>query len=291
MSRYRISKEELKYEMKRLANKIGLTPTMEDMRKRGNYTFDVYQKRFGSWNNAVEACGLDVNREVNITDSEVINDIQRISEEYCDDDSPTSVDMKEYGRYSENIYLFNETSWDEYLEKSGFESKYRISKQKLIQAINDLALKLDKTPSSRDMKEKGKYTPSPYRRVFGTWNNALEESGFDVIGHVSGKEHPNWKEDSISSKERRKLENWSKRVKNRDNYECQRCQKPRSNVRFAHHIKRRKNHPDIKFDKDNGVTLCADCHAEAHEGDIEYNSLKVLADELAEKNYQGVYHE
>jgi len=285
----KIAEEELIFELQRLDSSIDRNLQMEDMRKRGKYTFDTYQKRFGSWNKALKEAGIEINREVNISIEDIVKDIKNVSEKHCNGGSPTSVDMKNHGKYSERIYLFNsDISWVELLKTAGFESKYQVTEEQLITAIHDLAEDIGKTPSSRDMKREGKYTSCPYRRVFGTWKKALLNAGYEPIGYVSGEDHPSWK-GGVKHEERRKRENWSKRVKNRDNYECQRCEEARSEVRFAHHIKRKDQYPNLAFDDSNGITLCADCHAQAHKNDREYNSLKALADELARKDYKMVY--
>ena len=285
----KITEEELISELQFLDSSIDRNLQMEDMRKTGKYTFDTYQKRFGSWNEALKQAGIEINREVNISIDDVVQDIKNVSEKYCNGNSPTSVDMEKHGKYSEPIYLFNDVTWTRLLNRAGFESKYQVTEEQLITAMHDLSEKIGKTPSSRDMKKEGKYTPSPYRRVFGTWKKALLNAGYEPIGYVSGEEHPNWK-GGVTEEELRKHQNWSNRVKNRDKYECQRCEEARSEVRFAHHIKRKDQYPDLAFDDDNGVTLCADCHAEAHKDDKEYNSLKALADELARKKYKKVYN-
>lgn len=55
---------------------------------------------------------------------------------------------------------------------------------------------------------------------------------------------------------------WRGRVFERDGWQCQECG---STVRLnAHHIKGWAKHPEHRFDVDNGVTLCFDCHAKKH---------------------------
>jgi 5-methylcytosine-specific restriction endonuclease McrA len=56
--------------------------------------------------------------------------------------------------------------------------------------------------------------------------------------------------------------NWRNSVFQRDNYTCQECGK-RSDVQ-AHHIKEWAQHPDLRYNVNNGVTLCVDCHANKH---------------------------
>jgi hypothetical protein len=50
----------------------------------------------------------------------------------------------------------------------------------------------------------------------------------------------------------------------RDNYTCQEC-----GVRdrlHAHHVKPWASHPDLRYDIENGLTLCHSCHAAIHRG-------------------------
>ena len=51
---------------------------------------------------------------------------------------------------------------------------------------------------------------------------------------------------------------WKSSVLKRDNYTCQNCGSKRNLE--AHHIKERKNYPDLKYDVSNGLCLCHDCH-------------------------------
>jgi NUMOD3 motif/HNH endonuclease len=51
---------------------------------------------------------------------------------------------------------------------------------------------------------------------------------------------------------------WIKKVKERDGNKCVECS---STYRVAaHHIKSWKDHPDLRFDVTNGITLCCRCH-------------------------------
>lgn len=58
--------------------------------------------------------------------------------------------------------------------------------------------------------------------------------------------------------------NWRKEVFKRDNYTCQICLKPSSKLPrsslTADHIQPWSLFPELRFDLDNGRTLCLDCH-------------------------------
>jgi len=55
---------------------------------------------------------------------------------------------------------------------------------------------------------------------------------------------------------------WRAAVFERDGYKCQEC--GQGGTLNAHHIKSWASHPESRFDIENGVTLCFDCHAKEH---------------------------
>lgn len=55
---------------------------------------------------------------------------------------------------------------------------------------------------------------------------------------------------------------WRKAVYTRDNYMCRECGAKGRIV--AHHIQHWAKHPGLRFDVDNGVTLCEACHTKKH---------------------------
>lgn len=81
-----------------------------------------------------------------------------------------------------------------------------------------------------------------------------------------GSDHWNWKggisiindnRDSALYKE------WRKNVYQRDNYKCQYCgSKEKLN---AHHLKSWKKYPELRYDINNGITLCEKCHIQLHQ--------------------------
>jgi len=75
----------------------------------------------------------------------------------------------------------------------------------------------------------------------------------------------------IDGKQSNRTKEWCKAVKERDNYECQYC-KSKEKL-HAHHIKKWKEHRELRFNLNNGLTLCSSCHAVLH-GKENCNLLK-----------------
>lgn len=83
----------------------------------------------------------------------------------------------------------------------------------------------------------------------------------------SGKNHWNWKggitpANQVQRKSKAAKE-WRKSVFMRDNYTCALCGKVGGRLN-AHHIKPWASYPELRFDVNNGITLCQDCHRAIH---------------------------
>lgn len=85
-------------------------------------------------------------------------------------------------------------------------------------------------------------------------------------GRYIGPDNWNWKGgDNKPSKERRSYQArvWRNSVRERDGWECKHCGASGGKL-HAHHIKSWKDHPELRFDMDNGITLCVPCHETVH---------------------------
>jgi 5-methylcytosine-specific restriction endonuclease McrA len=63
---------------------------------------------------------------------------------------------------------------------------------------------------------------------------------------------------------RREAKHWRIGVFERDDYICQLCGYSKGHILNAHHIKPWAKYPELRFDLDNGITLCRDCHIKIH---------------------------
>lgn len=85
---------------------------------------------------------------------------------------------------------------------------------------------------------------------------------------MRGENHPNWKGGigrHSRDKDRTEYKNWRKAVFERDNYKCQaRCCDGNTTKIVAHHKVFWIKNVELRFDINNGITLCVDCHRRVH---------------------------
>ena len=70
-----------------------------------------YESRFGSWNDALQLAGKEVNQEKDISDEELLEEIERMSE----DGQVRYDEMNEDGKYSARVYEVRFGSWNDAL--------------------------------------------------------------------------------------------------------------------------------------------------------------------------------
>ena len=80
---------------------------------------------------------------------------------------------------------------------------------------------------------------------------------------------------------------WRKGVFNRDGFICQCCMKRSTKGNAlclnAHHIFNWKDNPDLRYDINNGITLCIDCHKKFHKLYGKENNSKFQFDDFLNK--------
>ena len=88
-------------------------------------------------------------------------------------------------------------------------------------------------------------------------------------GH-KGENHPLWIKDRSKVKHRPRPEGfqWRNSVFKRDKYACIEC-KQIGNKLEAHHKAPYSLFPHLRFEVNNGITVCKNCHIEIHKAAIE----------------------
>lgn len=257
----RISELELIQELLRLDSIVDSSPKAQDMTDIGKYGENTYLRRFGSWNNALQEAGIEVNKRMDIPREELISELQRLHTKY--DEVPSASLMDDEGKFSEAVYSCRYGSWNESLKEAGIEPNFHqnITKDELREELFRLEKELDHVPRNEEVEKYGKYGKSTYERFFGSWNNALDDVGFRLNKLRNG----NRRDEKYGS-------SWCVSLKRsilkRDQYRCQSCfvsenqlgQKP-----DIHHIKparewnTKEEHQEMNSSK-NLISLCRSCH-------------------------------
>ena len=106
-------------------------------------------------------------------------------------------------------------------------------------------------------------------------------------GICKGKESPHWK-GGISTENdiirgSAKYKEWRDKIFKRDNFICQNsnckfCCNKRGGNKIAHHIKSFSKYPKLRFDIDNGLTLCEKFHEKIKDNEEKY--IKIFQDKI-----------
>jgi len=193
------SDDELLNEIEHLAEEFGRPPTTREMIEHGKYTASVYFRRFDSWNDAVSEAGYIPHKEhqgggnQRIPMSQLLDEIETVADEVGG--RPTAEDMLEYGAYSITPYVRRFDSWNNALERAGFNpftgtTEDLFSRDELLAEIQRVGQQVDRPPTTNQMNELGKYSTSPYQHLFGSWVEALREAGYEPTTHQLRRYEP-----------------------------------------------------------------------------------------------------
>lgn len=72
-----------------------------------------------------------------------------------------------------------------------------------------------------------------------------------------------WEKTPKQNRHSAEYSKWRTAVFERDGFKCQECGQVGGTLN-AHHIKEFAKYPELRFDVDNGITLCEKCHKDLH---------------------------
>jgi|APHM01.1.fsa_nt_gi HNH endonuclease. len=210
-----------------------------------------------------------------VSESRLIEDLQEFADELGE--TPTYEQMNKRGPWSAATYEVYFSKWNNALNQAGLDTNQlgEISRQQLIDELQEFSNEIERVPSSYDMLYNGPRSDTTYETEFQSWNDALRAAGFEP-----NRERPvetKWDDDvkdfyGPSWPEKRE------QALKRDGHKCRICGDEDSpNV---HHIKRRRlfEDPDDANTLDNMITLCNSCH-----GKCEGRWTDCTPDELEQK--------
>ena len=176
IERKNIPEDELISEIQRLGD-AKRPPTLRKM-AQGKFSREIYIDRFGSWRAAVRKAGYeDTVTRLEWSDESLLNEIRRLAE---DDSPPIQHKMRQEGEFSVNKYRARWGTWNKAIKKAGYEpnAEQNISKERLIEALQQLAEDLGHLPHVKEVKKQGKHSVATYEQKFGSWWAAQIEAGF-----------------------------------------------------------------------------------------------------------------
>ncbi|ACM58521.1 conserved hypothetical protein [Halorubrum lacusprofundi ATCC 49239] len=156
-------------DLQRLGEELDRRPKTTDVSEHGAHGLATYQRRFGSWREALEAAGFDPYAD-RPSDDDLLADLHRLHEER--EKVPSLLDVEDDGAYSGTAYQGRFGSWSAALDAAGFDPDRGPTDDELLAELRRLRDELDKRPSMRDMTEHGAYGCTTYQRRFGSWSEA-----------------------------------------------------------------------------------------------------------------------
>ena len=171
-----VSDSELINDVKRVAELLGLTTiSMERYTQHGKFHHSTIARRFGGWGNVLTLSGLQINKNMNISEPDIISDIKRVAELLAKN-SFTSKEYECYGKYSRTVVFRKLKTWNNALELSGLQksSNKNTPDEELLNEIECIWRKLGRQPTTDDIKNGiSAYSLNTFSRRFGGWRKAL----------------------------------------------------------------------------------------------------------------------
>ena len=152
------------------------------------------------------------------------------------------------------------------------ETKKKISKSNMghipwnvgIPITEELRQKVIESNKRRIGPWKGKHLPEYVilKMILNHADNSGDKNYFYGIRRY-GKDNGNWKggidPENHKIRQSDEYKNWRIEVFRRDYWTCQECGYKGEHIQ-SHHVKAFKEYPELRFDIDNGLTLCKKCH-------------------------------
>jgi len=191
---------ELLEDLKRISLLLGKRSlTIEEYNKHGRYSSAMIKKKIG-WNEALVQAGLQINKRMNISDNELLQDLRTAAAAI----SPRKLTQEEYnsiGKFS-SATIKNKFGWNKALAIVELEISLPqfITEDDLFTNLANVWTTLGKQPGRDYMSSPlSKYSHAPYVKGYGSWRKALEA----FVEYVNGnsKDTPREKEPAIQEKE------------------------------------------------------------------------------------------
>lgn len=230
------SDEELLHDLEKVAMELASSKLTKDKyQKYGRFSPATIQKRFGSWNKALELSGLNTAHRINIPKEELIEDLKN-SAKIAGKESLTTTEYHQIGKFTSATFNKVFGNWAKALEAAELKPtsyKATATNEELFDNLANVWEAVGRQPKQKDFHPPlSTFSASSYTRRFGSWRQALEafiqslDSDDEVELKTENKEPPKKVKplDQIVHKTSRNP-TWRLRylVMQRDNFTCQFC--------------------------------------------------------------------
>lgn len=132
-----VSEEKLLDVLRDLHDELGYPPRQIDMSEQGPHAPSTYHTRFDSWNDALRAADIPVNRNTELTDDKLIAELHRLHEEHG---KVTKKRIREDGAYGPTTYQRRFGSWTDALRATDLPVHHEVglTDDDLIEELNRL---------------------------------------------------------------------------------------------------------------------------------------------------------
>jgi len=187
MNKY--SEQELIEELQRVSEEHcgGEAPRTEDIRRYSEISRTAFYSHYEIWKDALKEAGFN-NSQRELNEKDLLQEIQRVSKQYCQSDAPTAQEIEKYSKHSISSYYKYFDSWKNALNEAGFKSspfreRNKISEKKVFNELKSFVeCHNDEVPSSKDfVNADTKVSIKLIREHFGGWREGLVEVGVDRI--------------------------------------------------------------------------------------------------------------
>lgn len=266
---------ELLEDLRKVANQLKkISITKDEYNKHGRFCAATMQKRFGSWNKALEKSGLKIIKRINIPQNEMLSDLKEVTKR-LGIEAITAKEYNEHGKFSDVTFQRTFGSWANALSRAGLKPtawKPPASEEDLFNNMASVWEHVGRQPKQKDFKPPiFRYSDTTYVNHFGSWRKALEQF-VEYANKTDVKREPiacssNNDEVSISEAIGNKTQrqpSWRLRflVMKRDNFTCQACgaspaKNPNVNLHIDHVIPWSSGGETVF---NNLQTLCSICN-------------------------------
>jgi len=175
-----LTKKQLLTELKRVWDALGRRPSYGEFRKEGRIGTKVYERKFGTWRNAIEkfcskyGYNLQGTKGTVATKEILLAELKRVASTSLSD----VLDFQTYkecgGTYSIGTFQHYFGSWKNAVGKISLKDGHRINTDEdLFSEIQSLWEIFGRQPKTSDIKRDGGISLNVFQRRFGSWTKAI----------------------------------------------------------------------------------------------------------------------